>query len=57
MLAVRIVGAAVITLTLKEPVEGVPLEAEAICPDVMAGLDQQRRPRPACLSRQEAVPG
>ena len=39
MLAVRIVGAAVITLTLKEPVEGVPLEAEAICPDVMAGLD------------------
>jgi formylmethanofuran dehydrogenase subunit C len=28
-----------IALTLKEPVEGVPLEAEAICPDVMAGLD------------------
>ena len=29
-----------ITLTLKEPVEGVPLEAEAICPDVMAGLEK-----------------
>jgi formylmethanofuran dehydrogenase subunit C len=28
-----------ITLTLKEPVEGVPLEAEAICPDVVSGLD------------------
>jgi formylmethanofuran dehydrogenase subunit C len=28
-----------ITLTLKEPVEGVPLEAEAISPDAMAGLD------------------
>jgi len=32
-------GAAMITLTLKEPVDGVPLEAEAICPDVMAPLD------------------
>jgi formylmethanofuran dehydrogenase subunit C len=28
-----------ITLTLKEPVEGVPLEAEAISPDAMAGLE------------------
>jgi formylmethanofuran dehydrogenase subunit C len=28
-----------ITLTLKEPVETVPLEAESICPDVMATLD------------------
>ena len=27
-----------ITLTLKEPVEMVPLEAEAICPDTMAAL-------------------
>jgi formylmethanofuran dehydrogenase subunit C len=27
-----------ITLTLKEPIEGVPLEAEALCPDVMATL-------------------
>src|SRR5688572_30007840 len=28
-----------ITLTLKQPVEGVPLEAESICPDVTAALD------------------
>ena len=28
-----------ITLTLKQPVEGVPLEAESICPDVMVTLD------------------
>jgi formylmethanofuran dehydrogenase subunit C len=28
-----------ITLTLKRPVDGVPLEAESICPDVMAALD------------------
>jgi len=28
-----------ITLTLKQPVNGVPLEAESICPDVMEGLD------------------
>lgn len=28
-----------ITLTLKQPVNGVPLEAESICPDVMASLD------------------
>jgi formylmethanofuran dehydrogenase subunit C len=28
-----------ITLTLKEPVEGVPLEAEVLCPDVVAPLD------------------
>jgi len=28
-----------ITLTLKQPVDGVPLEAETICPDVMATLD------------------
>jgi formylmethanofuran dehydrogenase subunit C len=28
-----------ITLTLKQPVDGVPLEAESICPDVMTSLD------------------
>jgi len=28
-----------ITLTLKQPVDRVPLEAESICPDVMATLD------------------
>jgi formylmethanofuran dehydrogenase subunit C len=28
-----------ITLTLTQPVDGVPLEAESICPDVMASLD------------------
>ena len=28
-----------ITLTLNRPVDGVPLEAESICPDVMAPLD------------------
>src|SRR5215510_6896398 len=28
-----------ITLTLKQPVDGVPLEAESICPDVIAALD------------------
>ena len=28
-----------ITLTLKQPVDGVPLEAEVICPDVMTSLD------------------
>lgn len=28
-----------ITLTLNQPVNGVPLEAESICPDVMASLD------------------
>jgi formylmethanofuran dehydrogenase subunit C len=28
-----------ITLTLKEPVERVPLEAEMVCPDITAGLD------------------
>ena len=28
-----------LTLTLKEPVERVPLEAEALCPDAVAGLD------------------
>ena len=28
-----------ITLTLKQPVNGVPLEAETICPDVMSALD------------------
>jgi formylmethanofuran dehydrogenase subunit C len=28
-----------ITLTLTQPVNGVPLEAESICPDVMASLD------------------
>ena len=28
-----------LTLTLKEPVEGVPLEAEALCPDTVATLD------------------
>ena len=28
-----------ITLTLKQPVERVPLEAESICPDVMGALD------------------
>ena len=32
------IGARMITLTLKEPVEMVPLEAEAICPDTMAAL-------------------
>ena len=34
-----VIGAAVITLTLKEPVELVPLEAEVLCPDTMAALD------------------
>jgi formylmethanofuran dehydrogenase subunit C len=28
-----------ITLTLKQPVDGVPLEAERICPDAMSALD------------------
>ena len=28
-----------ITLTLKQPIDGVPLEAEVICPDVMTSLD------------------
>ena len=32
------IGAGMITLTLKEPVEMVPLEAEVICPDTMATL-------------------
>jgi len=29
----------VLTLTLKEPVERVPLETEMLCPDIVAGLD------------------
>ena len=33
-----------ITLTLKQPVDGVPLEAEVICPDVMTSLDASERP-------------
>jgi hypothetical protein len=35
----RAVRSPMITLTLKQPVEGVPLEAESICPDVMVTLD------------------
>ena len=43
-----------ITLTLKEPVEGVPLEAESICPDVMAGLDHSAvRALPVFLGKKE----
>ena len=51
-----VIGAAVITLTLKEPVELVPLEAEVLCPDTMATLKQRRDPRAAGLSGQETVP-
>ena len=54
--AVVPIGAGMITLTLKEPVELVPLEAEALCPDTMATLEQRRDPRAAGLPGQEAVP-
>ena len=39
MRAAELPGATMITLTLKQPVDGVPLEAEVICPDVMTSLD------------------
>jgi formylmethanofuran dehydrogenase subunit C len=43
-----------ITLTLKQPVEGVPLEAESICPDVMAVLDNAAvRALPVYLGKRE----
>ena len=43
-----------ITLTLKQPVDGVPLEAESICPDVMVGLDNSAvRALPVYLGKRE----
>jgi formylmethanofuran dehydrogenase subunit C len=43
-----------ITLTLKEPVDGVPLEAETICPDVLAGLDHSAvRALPVFLGKRQ----
>ena len=45
-----------ITLTLKEPVELVPLEAEAICPDTMAALKNDAIRALPGLSGQETVP-
>jgi formylmethanofuran dehydrogenase subunit C len=43
-----------ITLTLKQPVDGVPLEAESICPDVTAALDHAAvRALPVYLGKRE----
>ena len=43
-----------ITLTLKQPVNGVPLEAESICPDVMAELDNAEvRALPVYLGKRQ----
>lgn len=43
-----------ITLTLKQPVDGVPLEAESICPDAMAPLDNGAiRALPVYLGKRE----
>jgi formylmethanofuran dehydrogenase subunit C len=43
-----------ITLTLKEPVELVPLEAEALCPDAMATLDNDAiRAMPVYLGKKQ----
>ena len=46
--------AAVITLTLKEPVDKVPLEAESICPDTTAPLDNSAvRALPVYLGKRQ----
>jgi len=43
-----------ITLTLKEPVERVPLEAEVLCPDAMATLDNDAiRAMPVYLGKKQ----
>jgi formylmethanofuran dehydrogenase subunit C len=43
-----------ITLTLTQPVNGVPLEAESICPDVMAPLDNSAiRALPVYLGKRQ----
>ncbi len=43
-----------IELTLREPVDGVPLEAENICPDVMAALDRSAvRALPVYLGKKQ----
>jgi formylmethanofuran dehydrogenase subunit C len=43
-----------IALTLKQPVDGVPLEAESICPDVMSALDNAAvRALPVYLGKRE----
>ena len=60
MRAVRIVGAfgigraTMISLTLQRSVDTVPLEAESICPDVIAGLDNNAvRALPVYLGKRQ----
>jgi formylmethanofuran dehydrogenase subunit C len=44
----------VLTLTLKEPIEQVPLEAEALCPDTVAALDNRAvRALPVYLGKKQ----